>query len=169
MGIPSRYHDAHLTKWLSPANTQKMIFEWINEPKNFLVHIGFPNCGKTYMCAALINYLSEKNKDCSYVKADKVIQEMKSLIESGKSEYNYLNIIADKEILFIDGIDDIHLESDWQLRKIEELINRRFENLLPTVITSKLTSSQIESIFGAGLKGKLFNQENKIYEKWSHN
>ena len=54
--IGSRYEDAHLSKINFPNQDQNNVKKFMEKPKNFLVFLGSPGMGKTYFCAAMIEW-----------------------------------------------------------------------------------------------------------------
>ena len=128
-------------------------------PKNFLVIIGPPGCGKTYFCVAIANRFLEKNNQVFYTNSHRFIETITKTISSGKNQYEAINMISKKPILIIDDFGTA-CSSDWAKEVFFDLIDQRYNSQLPTIVTTNLNFSDINEIFNERIERRLNTQEN---------
>ena len=56
-------NEACLAKINLNHESAKKLSDWVSQPKDFLLYLGNPGCGKTYFCSAMVNYLKEKKRN----------------------------------------------------------------------------------------------------------
>src|SRR5208282_5281575 len=76
--IGNRYKFASLSKWQGDSSKHQDICRWLQNPKNMLVFVGVPKAGKTWLCAAIGNYLLEGKKNVRYLNVRKFIDEVQA-------------------------------------------------------------------------------------------
>lgn len=145
----------------SYANNFTAILEKSTEnPCNGIFLFGPVGVGKTHLTAALVRQVG-CNRHSAY------IMSMVGFLEASKRSFNN-NVpqsssrfaqhspesILDKALkVQLLVIDDLGKEkpSAWSLTKLYEIINKRYEELLPTVITYNHTPEELEELFKAAV------------------
>ena len=165
-GLGKRFENASLAKWHASKQDQLKVSAWVKCPENFLVSIGTPGTGKTFLCAALINHFVDQKKEVYYTNNRRFFEHIQAGMSKNIGQYESIQLFKEKEILIFDDLGASR-NTDWQVEMILDLIDYRYENFLPTVFTSNYTSGEIEEIFSTRVMRRLFNEENKIIEVWT--
>ena len=103
--LGSAYLNAILTKWIAKDAEHAAVSKWLKNNSPFLVVIGNPGTGKSYLSAAVLNYLYESNSDVAYTTHRRFIDEIKMGIQSGeKREHEIIWKYAQKRTLIFDDL-----------------------------------------------------------------
>ena len=101
--------------------------------------------GKTHLCNALANVLTDNDNYCRVQEWPVVIRNLKRAMHSEqKGAYDDLFDRYQKApVLVLDDVGMGATTSDWQWGELEEFINYRYENGLLTVVTTNLDLKQL--------------------------
>ena len=120
-------------------------------PLNDLLLYGNVGSGKTHLAVSLIAQFIEDGRitpknECRFLPASEYLFEIKSTYnsESVQTEDNVLDKYSNVDLLIL---DDLGAESvsEWAVDRIRLLVDRRYRNLKPIIVTSNLTPEMIES------------------------
>jgi DNA replication protein DnaC len=110
--------------------------------------VGSYGCGKTHLTASIIHRLAEQGIGGVFV----VVPELLRAIRKG---YNSPDEGADKLVSLTEDapllvLDDLGAEkpSDWVREQLYVIINRRYENMLPTVVTTNFSTQELVDRIG---------------------
>ena len=111
--------------------------------------------GKTVLaCLMLLEkekemYLNVEGGECRFLSIAELISELKSSFgkEDGEGEMEILDKYRKAPLLVLDDFGTIKL-SDWAYQIMYLILNYRYENLLPTIITSNFSLKEIEKNWG---------------------
>jgi len=135
-----------------------------NTGKNFLVYLGSPGIGKTYFCAALIEWVYGKVNSFRYWNERDFLSRLRAVISGEKGDYlKEMDYILDDQFIMFDDIGSSGV-NEWRQEVLFEMIDRRYRSELPTVITSNLTKSEIYEKLGTRSASRMFAKENLIIE-----
>lgn len=138
----------------------KNISDWLKDPKYFIFFEGSTGIGKTYFCAALINFLYENKKECRYFTGRSLLEDIRIHIKQGE-DYTYrVGEICDADFLFIDDLGSNLSQTDWQSEVIFEMLDKRYTSQLPTIITTNLNKKSLEALFSERATSRLYAKEN---------
>lgn len=158
------YKDAHLSKVELPEEHLERINAWWADPKNFLVFLGNPGCGKTYLIAALIHSLRERPRmHHRYLHEKDFFSLMRSTIEKGW-DYEYeIKALCETRLIFM---DDIHSgqSTDFQKECLFSFVDQRIISGYPTVITSNLFLDQMAKNFSERFVSRIKSKKNTVIE-----
>lgn len=155
-GIGKAYINASLSKWIAEPSQMDIIRTWVNNPKGFVALVGEPRTGKTYFCAAVANYFLEKKKQVKYLNCRRFYEEIQGAIRSDKSQYECIRNIAKNEILIIDDVA-ASTNSEWQKEVLLDLMDQRFSDEMPTIVTTNLTEKVFGEVVGARTASRVFS------------
>lgn len=105
--------------------------------------------GKSHLASAICNQLIEDQVKVVFTTITSLLQRVRETFSSSSnSEYSFESEVIEKYVscdLLV--IDDFGKEkaSEWSVSKIFEIINRRYENYKPIVITSNYALDSIEN------------------------
>ncbi|MHB1004633.1 MAG: ATP-binding protein [Chloroflexota bacterium] len=106
------------------------------DPQGWLVLVGPVGCGKTHLAAAIANYALECNSRCLFVNTPDLLDHLRSTF-GPTSPVTYDERFEQVRIVELLVLDDLGTESstDWAKEKIYQILNHRYVNAMPTVIT----------------------------------
>lgn len=166
IGIDARYRDASLSKTRLPQDAQKEVLKWLQgDMTNSLVYIGPPGIGKTYLCAAIANYLSDKGRCARYVNPRRFYEALQAAIQKNQNQYEEIRKFAKEDILIFDDLGSTSC-TEWQIEVTFDLIDQRYSQNLPTIITSNLNFDEIGNVFGERFLRRIENKQNTIIEQF---
>jgi len=118
---------------------------FVAEPKGWLVLAGPSGCGKTHLAAAIANHYIENNHPVFYITAPDLLDHLRSTF-SPSSEMPYDEFFEQVRNTPLLILDDLGAQSStpWAKEKLDQLLNHRFSNQLPTVIVSIVPIEELE-------------------------
>ena len=119
--------------------------EFAADPKGWLVIIGPSGCGKTHLAAAIANECISYKKPAFYVTTPDLLDHLRASFSPG-SEMPYDEFFEQVRNASLLIIDDFGAQSStpWAKEKLDQLLNYRFANQLPTVIISITPIEELE-------------------------
>ena len=137
----------------------------MQNPKHFLVFCGNPGIGKTYLCAALVEFGLTKFNSFRYWNESELLKKVRSSIEEyhGGDYLEVLKLLIDDDFVMLDDIGSTGL-NEWRKEVIFDAIDERYNSMRPTIITSNFSRSEFEKLFHERLSSRLFSSENIIIE-----
>jgi DNA replication protein DnaC len=124
--------------------------------------VGSYGCGKTHLTASIIHRLAEQGIGGVFV----VVPELLRAIRRG---YNQQNDDSDRLVKLTEEapllvLDDLGAEkpSDWVREQLYVIINRRYENMLPTIVTSNCTTQELVERVGQRTVSRLIEMTTPI-------
>ena len=132
------------------ANSENLF----SDPKNSLLFVGGTGTGKTHLAAAIANNLVEKSVQARFGTFQNHLDEIKKEFDQSGQKH-YLDDIKGVPMLVIDDLGK-ELKTDWTQSVLYDLINYRYEHLLPTVITTNLTVDELTNHCGGAVWSRLY-------------
>ena len=115
-------------------------------PKGWLIFLGANGCGKTHLAAAIANYRRQKGETVTFIFIPDFLDDIRAAFSSDdRSRYEELFSKVKKAPLLI--MDDFGEESatSWAREKLYQIINYRYNDRLPTVVTTSMTLDSIDT------------------------
>ncbi|MFC2052358.1 ATP-binding protein [Chloroflexota bacterium] len=115
------------------------------EPKGWLVLAGPSGCGKTHLAVAIASHCIENNRPVFYITTPDLLDHLRSTF-SPASEMPYDEFFEQVRNTPLLILDDLGAQSStpWAKEKLDQLLNHRFNNQLPTVIVSLVPVEELE-------------------------
>jgi DNA replication protein DnaC len=137
-------NDPEELKGVQNAYRQAMTFA--QEPKDWLVIAGATGRGKTRLAAAIGNYCREAGTQAMFVVVPDLLDSLRSSYDPGnpKTFDEMFERVRNVPLLILDDLGS-QSGTAWAEEKLFQLINHRYNACLPTVITTNLTVSAMES------------------------
>lgn len=109
-----------------------------------LIFIGKFGTGKTHLAFAIANYLLNNGVPVIFETLINLMEKLK--LSYGRTEsldyYDIIKLYCECDLLIIDDLGKEKL-SEWVLEKLFQIINSRYENMLPIIITTNYNEEQI--------------------------
>ena len=111
--------------------------EFASHPSGWLVLAGPSGSGKTHLAAAIANQCIAENKAVFYITTPDLLDHLRASFNSD-SELPYDELFEQVRNAPLLVLDDFGAQSGtpWAKEKMEQLLNHRFTNRLPTVIVA---------------------------------
>ena len=119
--------------------------------KNGLAFIGKVGTGKTHLAAAIANQILETGPTVICMTAIDMLSKIRATYktETG-SDTEVIQQFKDADLLIIDDLGK-EKSSEWSLQTIYAIVNSRYENEMPTIITTNYSMTElIERMTPAG-------------------
>lgn len=162
--IPKRFLSASFENFITTTSEEERLIESLKniKDKNIIISGGV-GLGKTHLCYALVNQFSE---ECDFgFKSDKVkITTIKGIIDAIRGCWDKdtlehcFALVSEFKTAPVLIIDEIGVQYGTESEKIElfDIINYRYEEMLPTVCCSNLPKEQILKVLGRRIYDRLF-------------
>jgi DNA replication protein DnaC len=127
-------------------DTVTVCVEFARNPQGWLVLSGANGVGKTHLAAAIANeYVERTRTDVMFVVVPDLLDHLRAAF-SPQATTSYDRRFDDVKRAPLLVLDDLGTESatPWAREKLFQLLNFRYNALLPTVITSSADPKQIE-------------------------
>lgn len=119
------------------------------EPEGWFYYGGQPGCGKTHICTAIVGYLLKQGRAAKYMLWQDDITKIKQVINDGEVYEALINSYKTAEILYIDDFFKTRrgdYVSTADVNATFKIINYRYNEELPTIISSELSITDIAEI-----------------------
>lgn len=115
------------------------------KPEGWLVLTGPSGCGKTHLAAAIARHRMDNGWTVLYVSTPDLLDHLRASF-SPNSEMPYDELFEQVRNVPLLVLDDLGAQSStaWAKEKLEQLLNHRFSNRLPTVIVSILPVDELD-------------------------
>lgn len=151
-GLMARYLGIELSD-IEPTEEQKKAydaclifvakFEEMCESGKTLILCGTVGTGKTMFAHAVLQSL---DFGC-YLRAIDISRMVRDCYSKNESEFDLIDSLAFTRLLVIDEIG-VQQDTKHETLLITDLIDRRYGNLLPTIICSNLNKEKLKEVFG---------------------
>lgn len=114
-----------------------------------LILSGGPGTGKTHLTCAIIQHCYDAGCDALKANVMQIIRDIKASWRKGSDsdEEGVISWYADRDVLVIDEIG-VQFGTDTERMYVFDIINRRYENCLPTVLITNLDISGLRAEIG---------------------
>lgn len=113
--------------------------EFAASPERWLVFVGEGGRGKTHLAAAIKNERSARKEPTLFVTAPDLLQYLRETYDplSPVRYEDVFEVVTSAPVLIVDDYG-AHAATPWAQEKLFQLLNHRFNELLPTVITTNI-------------------------------
>jgi DNA replication protein DnaC len=119
--------------------------DFAKSPESWLVFQGFTGCGKTHLAAAIANYRLKAGKPVKFVVVPDFLDHLRSTF-SPESQVSYDQVFEEVKNAPLLILDDFGEQSTtpWAQEKLYQVINYRYNARLATVVTTRLTTDDMD-------------------------
>jgi DNA replication protein DnaC len=105
--------------------------------------VGNYGCGKTHLTASIIHRLAEQGIGGVFVVVPELLRAIRRGYNSPNEDSEKLVSLTEEAPLLV--LDDLGAEkpSDWVREQLYVIINRRYENMLPTIVTTNCSTQEL--------------------------
>ncbi|MFC2014457.1 ATP-binding protein [Chloroflexota bacterium] len=116
-----------------------------DKPEGWLVIDGASGCGKTHLAVAVANHCIEDQRLVFYISTPDLLDHLRSTFNpSNETPYDeFFEQVRNTPLLILDDLG-AQTSTPWAKEKLEQLLNHRFSNQLPTMIVSILPVDELE-------------------------
>ncbi len=137
-------------KELNPTAYQKCFtyaqsFNW--ETTNGLMLSGPVGVGKTHLAAAILHVVIAKGIAGAMVVVPNLLDEIKFTFNDPSADKRLAQKLAEKHFIVLDDMGAEKV-TDWAKNEIYKLVNKRYEQELPTIITTNCTFGELAAAYG---------------------
>jgi DNA replication protein DnaC len=124
----------------------RLALDFAKSPEGWLVFMGVTGCGKTHLAAAIANYRLKEGKPVKFVVVPDLLDHLRSTF-SPESQVSYDQLFEEVKNAPLLILDDFGEQSTtpWVQEKLYQIINYRYNSRLPTVITTRLATDEMDS------------------------
>jgi len=151
--LPALYHGASLIA--VPDPTKSIVVKWLeavhaairkgDDPSAGLLLMGPTGTGKTFVACAIVRSLIESSRSVVFQSAGDFFEDLRATFNrTDITERSVLSRLADPEFLVLDDLGAGSL-SDHERRSTLTLLDRRLNNLRPTIVTTNFPLDWIAS------------------------
>ncbi len=124
-------------------------FREVYESGSSLILCGTPGTGKTHLATALLKDLIKRNYNVTYITNYNMIAKIKATYSrfSDQNEGEVIRQLTTTKLLVIDEVG-VTFGSEADKVLFYQVINGRYDNVLPTILISNLTRKELEGSIG---------------------
>lgn len=121
------------------------------------VFCGKPGTGKTHLACAIGNHVIQNHGNATlFITVFDVIQRVKATYGNPEqSERAVMQSFAAPDLLILDEVG-VQFGTDFEKVIITDIINRRYNDMRPTIILSNLSESDLSDYLGARVMDRMF-------------
>jgi len=162
--------DAGLARLELPSPIMGMLKDYLKNPKHMLLFHGSPGIGKTYFCAALIEWAFTYFNSVRFHNEKKLLSTLRQKISDGYGDYGRnLEMMIDDDIVILDDVGSginphqvSYKDLEWRREIFFHFLDYRYHSKMPTIITSNFKKSEFESVYSERIMSRLFAKENTV-------
>ena len=147
-GIPEKYYQVSFDNFKGGEKYITACRKFVQTPDFSLMIIGAFGCGKTHLAVSIMRELFMENKSSGmlFKNVSELLLDIRESFRMDDKD-NTEGIIIDKysnaKILFLDDMG-AEKTSEYSITTLYTLINKRYNDMKPTIVTTNLTIEQIE-------------------------
>jgi len=128
--------------------------------KIFLTLMGAVGTGKTYLAVAALKRLIFHHGHCGrFVDFQMLLSCLREAYAQKNSEYQILKPFLETDVLVLDEFGKLRTENEWQLEKLDNIINSRYNNNKITILTTNYLPPQLQyNVLEVGLNQPPVNE-----------
>lgn len=128
--------------------------------KNGLILCGSYGTGKTHLAAAISNQLINQGVSVLFDTYGGHLEKLKAEFNAGGSP-KYLSLMRNVDMLVLDDVGK-ERQTEWSQSILFDVVNHRYEDMKPIIITSNFNSKQLEEYFGEACYSRLIETCNAV-------
>ena len=174
--VPLKYANAELSMYKARDNNEQEILNTLKRYQdniviNYLsgknlILLGNFGTAKTLLMSALCNFITyEVNLSAKFINIVDLLAEVMSTFRDGteKKELDVVDQYLSYDFLFIDDFDKCKDPKNWEEKLIYKIINRRYEEFKPIVISTNKGFNDLDRMYGEASLSRLRENCIEVY------
>lgn len=156
-GIPMRYRGCQLEQLVQTSGNKtalEAVKEFLPTEGRGLLLMGPVGTGKTHMAVARLKELQRLGHRCLFVPAAELLVELRRAYDGQTTESDVLAKYANAEVLLLDDLGAERV-TEWTKQVFYVLINRRYNAMRSTIVTTNLSMAQLGEVFDPRVVSRL--------------
>lgn len=120
--------------------------KYVRNPVQWFFIGGQPGCGKTHICTAMANALMKRGMSVRYMIWNEELSALKQKTTDAVVFDSGINSLKKAEVLYIDDFFKSKSVTAADVNITFRILNYRYNEILPTIISSELSIDQIDGI-----------------------
>lgn len=158
-GVPPRYREATISSYIASnagqeramKRSQWYVDTWY-ERKDLgtgIIFAGLPGTGKTHLAAAIAQAVISLGASVTYVTVSDLTRAIRRTYSEGASmsETDMIKSYVSPQLLVLDEVGATS-GSDHEKQMLFEVINKRYEQVKPTILVSNLSGDELKQFLG---------------------
>lgn len=160
-----RFVGACLSNIQLKSDQNDKICKWVNHPENFMIVIGPPGVGKTYICSAMIELAMTKFTSYRVWNERQLLSAVRQTISSDMAIdfHKAMEHFIDDDFIIIDDVGSTG-QTEWREEMLMALVDIRYAAKKPTLFTTNLTVSDFYKRYEKRICSRLFAGNNIILD-----
>lgn len=162
--LPKRYHGCTWEKFQWPGDSTLpevvvhqigLLRDWTGEGDDWMAFLTGPaGTGKTFMAVATaLRWITSRGYGCRFLVCSDWLQEIKSGFHDNTAQ-RALHRAKKAKLLIMDDLG-AEMASEWVRDVVYSVINHRYNEILPTLVTSNLSLNEISQNYHDRLASRL--------------
>lgn len=154
--LNERFKSSTLSRWIQRSGTENIHNAAVSYLKNWDYHrtngeglllFGNAGCGKSHLAAAIVNELLTDGKLGVFANVPDLLEKIRDTFNGNGSKQEIMSTLQRADLLVL---DDAGAEkwSDWVEQTLYSVINGRYNNKKPIIITTNCSLQQLEAQIG---------------------
>lgn len=133
-----------------------------------VIMLGGVGTGKTHLAVSICKELCDKGVICGISTVTKIIRKVRSSWKNKiiETEQEIINSFLRPGLLIIDEVGSQY-GTDSERITINEIVNDRYERLLPTILIGNVKMSELSEIMGARVVDRVCHEGIKLVFNWN--
>lgn len=155
--VPPKYKDCFLNNFICKTNAIERVKAWYKDGKDIFLN-GNTGTGKTHIA---IGIYRESKVEAQFITAPELLLEIRSSFKEGSvlDEAVLVKQYASYPLLVLDDLG-AEKTSEYSIATLYLILDRRIRYARQTIITSNLSTKEIEETLGARIASRIAGMEN---------
>lgn len=159
-----RYVGASLSRCdVGNGEISTKIVNYMRNKRNFLLLSGPAGCGKTYIVAAMMEWILGSFSHFRIWKEYDLLKRLREGIEKGWEPSDQLQYLTDDDLIVVDDLGS-QGHNEWREKMMFELLDTRYNTGKPTIFTTNLSLEHFKKSYDPRVASRLFSKENTIID-----
>ena len=178
-GIPERFKESSFETYIAETKEQKKAkdicfkyaenFEKFCEKGTSMILYGTPGTGKTHTSVSIVRYaIEKKKKTAKFFNVIDAISRIKATWnkDSEETEQQAIDYLIKPDLLVLDKFG-MSFGSDTERFLLDRIINKRYENIKPTILITNLNWENLKTLLGERVIDRMLDSKGlKVLFNW---